>query len=279
MKLKQLGTTGVSLSEIALGTSNFAATPDVLTYAIDNLGANFIDTAEIYGTEEAVGKALGKSKNKAFVATKVSGEHLRYDDLLKAADGSLARLGVKTIDLYQVHWPNQKVPLKETMKAMEELVDSGKVRFIGVSNFNVSQMEEAQASLKKHKVASNQVAYNLMDRRIEREVLPYCERNKITVLGHSALAGGELLRESAPGAEVLRKIANEMHKSTAQIALAWCLQNPNVIGIVKASSESHLREDCEAAGLKLTPEQMSKLNTAFPPRSKFQRLIAMLKGR
>lgn len=264
MRLKELGSTGVKLPEIALGTWRYRAGPDPLVYGIE-LGANFIDTAEIYRTENIVGEALDGRRDNVFLATKVSGDHLRYDDVLAAADRSLKLLKTNRIDLYQVHWPNPDVPIRETMRAMEELVDSGKVRYIGVSNFDAGEMEAAQSCLKKHKIVSNQVIYNLMDRGIERDVIPYCERNHITVLAYSPLAQGDILGNSIPGQQVaaLRKVSEATGKTIAQVALNWCLLKPNVIGIVKASDKSHLKDDCETSDWRLPPEHVETLNKVF----------------
>ncbi len=140
------------------------------------LGINLIDTAEVYQTEDIVAEAIvGHRRDTLFISTKVSWDHLRYNDVLKAADNSLKRLKCSYIDLYQVHWPNPRVPIKETMKAMEKLVENGKVRFIGVSNFSLEQMRRAEEALSKNKLASNEVEYSLMTRRVEKNLLPYCE--------------------------------------------------------------------------------------------------------
>src|SRR5919106_4216617 len=135
MELKQLGNTNVMVPEIGLGAWKYRGGVEPLRHGLA-LGASLIDTAEIYGTEEIVGRAIQDRREQVFLATKVSGSHLRHDDVLRAAEASLQRLHIDVIDLYQIHWPNQSVPLKETMRAMESLVDSGHIRYIGVSNFS-----------------------------------------------------------------------------------------------------------------------------------------------
>ena len=140
------------------------------------LGACFIDTAESYGTEEVVGLAIQGIRKEIFLATKVSPRHFRHADVIAAADASLKRLNTDYVDLYQLHWPNYTVPIEETMGAMEQLVDSGKVRFIGVSNFFVRDLKRAQKAMRKHKIVSNQVRYNLIDRTVETDLLEYCRR-------------------------------------------------------------------------------------------------------
>lgn len=256
------------LPEISLGTWKYRAGPEPLVYGIE-LGANFIDTAEIYRTEGVVGEALAGRRDKVFLATKVSGDHLRYDDVLTAAEKSLKLLKTDRIDLYQIHWPNPDVPIRETMRAMEELADSGKVRYIGVSNFDVHEMEEAQSCLKRHKIAAIQVIYNLLERGIEHEVIPYCERNHITVLAYSPLAQGDLASPSMLGrkdrAEALRKVSEATGKTIAQIALNWCLTKPVVMAIVKAANKEHVKDDCETSDWRLSAEHIESLNIAFKP--------------
>ena len=160
------------------------------------LGASLIDTAEVYGTEEAVAEAIKGTRDRVFIATKVSGDHLRYDDVLRAAEGSLRRLNTTYIDLYQIHWSNPYIPIQETMHAMETLVDRGLVRYIGVSNFSTSELRVAQEAMSKYPIVSNQVLYNLNRREIESELLPYCFMNHVTVIAYTPLDDGRLATRS-----------------------------------------------------------------------------------
>jgi len=138
-----------------------------------DLGINLIDTAEMYNTEPLVAEAIqGYDRDTLFVATKVWITHLKYDQVLKAAQRSLAKLQCSYIDLYQIHWQNPMVPVKETLKAMEKLVDEGRVRYIGVSNFSLSRMREAQEALSKYELASNQMEYSLKVKTIEADLTP-----------------------------------------------------------------------------------------------------------
>jgi diketogulonate reductase-like aldo/keto reductase len=172
-----------------------------------------------------------------------------------AADKSLERLGTDYIDLYQLHWPNCTVPIDETMGAMEELVDRGKIRFIGVSNFSVSQLRKAQAALSKYRVVSNQVCYNLVDRSVEVSLLRYCAENQITVIAYSPLACGiNHIKEKDPRA-ILSKVAGLAGKTEAQVALNWCISRENVIAIPKASSADHVVQNCDASGWRLSSEE------------------------
>ncbi|WP_449462454.1 aldo/keto reductase [Tardisphaera miroshnichenkoae] len=260
---KELGKTGEKLPVIGLGTwqlgGDFAE--DALVAGV-KAGARFIDTAEIYHTEPLVGKALSKIRAEGisvFLATKVWPTHFHHDDVIKACEGSLKRLGVSAIDLYQLHWPNPSIPISETMRAMEELVDQGKIRYIGVSNFSVKQLEEARASMKKYDVVSNQVEYNPFNREAEKELIPYCQREKITVIAYSPLGHGELFKDSELRAK-LEKIGSAHGKSWVQAALAWLASKPQVVAIPKASTPEHAVEDAEAGDLVLTPDEASSLD-------------------
>ncbi len=266
MEYKELGDTGVQVPEIGLGTWEYRGGVEPLRRGID-LGATLIDTAEEYGTEEVVGRAVRGIRDRVFIATKVSGSHLRYDQVLRAAEQSLKRLGMSCIDLYQVHWPDPRVPIRETMRAMETLVDAGKVRFIGVSNFSLKELQEAQEALPKHRIVCNQVLYSLLDREIEADLLSYCQRAKVTVMAYSPLARGRLA--SKPGLRprlattVLQDIARETGKSVAQVALNWCTAKPGVVAIPKADKTAHVEDDCGASDWRLTDDQVAALDRAF----------------
>lgn len=266
MELKPLGNTNVMVPEIGLGAWKYRGGVEPLRHGIA-LGASLIDTAEIYGTEEIVGRAIQGQRERVFLATKVSGSHLRHDDVLRAAEASLRRLHIDVIDLYQIHWPNQSVPIKETMRAMESLVDSGHIRYIGVSNFSASEMRQAQAAMNKYAIVSNQVLYSLNRREIERELLPYCQEHQVTVIAYTPLDDGRLAVRSRfrrnQGMQVLEQVAAETHKTLAQVALNWCTSRPNVIAIPKSNSQERIAENCGASGWRLSPEQVERLDAAF----------------
>ncbi|MER3445596.1 MAG: aldo/keto reductase [Candidatus Dadabacteria bacterium] len=249
--------------EIGLGTWNYTGGVEPLRKGIE-LGAYLIDTAEGYHTEDIVGQAIRGIRDRVFIATKVSGRHLRYDDVIRAAERSLRLLGTDYIDLYQIHWPNSAVPIKETMRAMEALVDSSLVRYIGVSNFSVRDMQEAQSAMRKYPIVSNQVLYNLSNRGIEKELMPYCEKDRVTVIAYTPLDNGRLATESrGRGMKILRKIAAEVHKTPAQVALNWCISRPNVIAIPKSNSIARTVENCGASGWRLSQAQIRLLDEAF----------------
>ena len=262
MDYEQLGTTGIQVPEIGLGTWAYTGGAEPLRRGID-LGASLIDTAESYGTEVAVGSAIRDIRDRVFLATKVSPNHLRKADVLRAADRSLHLLRVDWIDLYQVHWPNPSIPIEETMSAMDSLVEAGKVRYVGVSNFSVAQLKEAQEALTKSTIVSNQVEYSLVKRDIEDDLLPYCQENGVTVIAYSPLAEGlhNVLDKDKAG--VIATIAAAAGKTAAQIALNWCIAKENVIAIPKANTVAHVEEDCDASGWRLPKESLDLLDEAF----------------
>jgi diketogulonate reductase-like aldo/keto reductase len=263
---KSLGNTGVMVPEIGLGVWKYRGGVEPLRRGIE-LGAFLIDTAEMYRTEDTVGQAVKGLRDQVFIATKVSGSHLRHDDVLRAADASLHELETDSIDLYQVHWPNSSVPITETMRAMATLVDRKQVKYIGVSNFSTRELREAQAALHNYPIVSNQVLYNLNDREIERDLLPYCQKHDVTIIAYTPLDDGRLTAKSrwrrSQGMKVLEEIATQTHKTLAQVALNWCLSRPNVIAIPKSDSVARTEENCRASGWRLTPAQVTRLDDAF----------------
>ncbi|PSN94747.1 aldo/keto reductase [Candidatus Marsarchaeota G2 archaeon ECH_B_SAG-C16] len=223
------------------------------------LGINLVDTAEIYQSEPLVAKAIaGLRREDVFLATKVWSNHLRRDKLIKSLESSMRRLGVSYVDLYQIHFPNPRVPIAETMGAMEEMVDKGKIRFIGVSNFSLEQMVEAQHSLKKYELSSTQMEYSLANRSIEKDILPYCERNGIAVLAYFPLAHGKLASNTE-----LSKIGAKYGKTPSQVALNILASKPNVFPIPRASRVEHVRLNAESVGWRVSDEDKAKIEALF----------------
>ena len=267
MEYKELGRSGVSIPEVGQGTWRYRGGPEPLRRGIE-LGATLIDTAEMYRNEDAVGAAIRGFRDRVFVATKVLGSNLRYDQVLRSAEKSLKELGDDVIDLYQIHSPSHSVPIAETMRAMEALVDRGVVRYIGVSNFSVAQLRDAQAAMPNNPVVSNQVLYNLKRRSIERDLIPYCVEQGITVMAYTPLADGSLaVRPRARAGrnwEALEGVAREVGKTPAQVALNWCLARPPVVVIPKTNSVARTEENCGASGWRLSSAQAQRLEAAFP---------------
>lgn len=231
-----------------------------------NLGMTLIDTAEMYGaghSEEVVSKALEGWREPVFVASKVSPSHFAYDDLLRSARKSLDRLDVKQMDLYQLHWPNPRVPIAETMKAMEKVVRDGLARHIGVSNFSVADMKEAQAALSREEIVSDQVEYSLVERAVEKEILPYCQRENVTLIAYSPLGQGRIASGRGGQFTVLDGIAARLGKSRSQVALSWLLQHDSVVVIPKASDKKHVRENAGVSDPKLGAEDFQEIDRAF----------------
>ena len=230
-----------------------------------NLEMTLIDTAEMYGaghSEEVVSKALEGWQKPVFVASKASPSHFAHDDLLRSARKSLERLRMKRMDLYQLHWPNSRIPISETMRAMEKLVRDGLVRYIGVSNFSVDQMKQAQAALSKEEIVSNQVEYSLVDRAVEEEILPYCQREKITLIAYSPLGQGRIARGRGGPFKVIDEVAARLGKTRGQVALNWLLQHESVIVIPKAGNKKHVIENAAAGSWKLSSKDFQEIDRA-----------------
>ena len=268
MDTKPLGRSGVDIPEIGMGAWDYEGDPAVMRRALE-LGSFLIDTAENYKTEEHVGKAIAGRRDDYFIATKVSPEHFRHADVLAAAERSLKALGTDRIDLYQLHAPSDEVPIGETMRAMDDLVAAGKVRFVGVSNFSVEELREAEDALGSGSVVENQIKYSLFDREFAESVIPYCEENGVTVLAYSSLERGRFvaeLRENEVLSEVMDRVCAETHKTPAQVVLNWVLRSPAVVTIPKTNHVARVDENCGASGWRLTESQHAALADAASRR-------------
>jgi diketogulonate reductase-like aldo/keto reductase len=260
MNYRELAKTGVKLPAVGLGTWQYRGGIEPLRTGV-TLGASFIDTAESYGTEDVVGEAIRGNRTEIFLATKLSPRHFRYQDVVRSADESLKRLKTDYLDLYQLHWPNYTIPIEETMGAMEELVESGKVRFIGVSNFMLRDLKRAQRAMVRHKIVSNQVRYSLVERTIESDLLDYCREQDITVIAHSPLATSLPTIKSKDSNQVIDRVTRATSRTVAQVALSWCLSKQGVVVIPKADSVDHVRENCQASDFQLSDEELRLLNS------------------
>ena len=223
------------------------------------LGYTHIDTAEMYGaghTEELVGQVIRDyPRQELFISSKVWHITMNYQDTLKALEGSLRRLATPYLDLYLIHRPNHDFPLEETFRALNELVEQGKVRHLGVSNFNLGQLKRAQ-SLSATPLVTNQVPYNLHNRAYQKNgVLEYCQANGILLTAYSPIDRGHLLKD----ATILR-IAQEIDATPPQIALQWLLRQPRVIALPMSSRVDHLQENLGALHLALSDEKFDELN-------------------
>jgi len=280
MEYHEFGNTGFKVSDVGMGTyygASHLAISLVLRHqggraskiaALSKgleLGINLIDTAEIYQTEDIVADAIKDHEREGlFLSTKVLLTHLRYQSVLKAAENSLKRLRCSYIDLYQIHQPNRMVPIEETMRAMEKLVEEGKVRHIGVSNFSLEQMRKAEEALSKNNLASNQVEYSLKVRTVESDLLRYCEQKRIAILAYRPIAQGALADPKGQLRMVMDEISQEYGgKTPAQIALNWLMgKSRMVFPIPRASRPERVIENAGSTGWSLKVEDMKKLEEA-----------------
>jgi len=245
---------GFSVPALGLGTWKLRGNKceNTVRKAI-NMGYRHIDTAIFYDNEEAVGQAISDyDREEVFVTTKVWKDKLHYRDFKHSAEASLKRLDTDYVDLLLVHWPNPDIPTSETVKAMNELVEEGKARHIGVSNFSRSQLEEAK-NLSDHPIVNNQVKYHLgMDLG---PLLNYCRKNDVLLTAYSPLGRGKVLER-----EEVKELARKYGKSPGQVALKWLIEQENVVAIPKAGSVSHLRENIQLFDWDLNEEDRETLN-------------------
>ncbi len=229
------------------------------------LGVTHIDTAQNYAAghaETLVGKAIqGFDRKNLVLTTKVRKENFRYLNVLSSVEESLSHLQTDYIDLLLLHSPNEKVPLAETMHGLNELVEKKRVLHLGVSNFNIAQMEEAKR-LSHSPLVTNQVHYNLQFREMEkRGVLAYCQEHDIVLTAYRPIQKGDLLQDIP---EVLEKMCKKYETTPAQIALNWLISQKNVVVISKARSIAHLKENLGAVGWEMASEDVEALRLHYP---------------
>jgi methylglyoxal reductase len=308
MRYRKIANTDLEVSSICLGSWVFGGdcwgdvddsqSVKVVREAIDK-GVNLIDTSPIYGSgrsEEVIGKAIRGKKEKVIVATKTGLEqkgkairpNLTRDFIKKEAEGSLKRLGVERIDLYQCHWPDPNTSLKETFSALKELVKEGKIRYIGVSNFDKNILER---SLSLAPVISDQMQYSLFARDIEGKLLPFCREKKVSVLTYGSLGGGILTGKyksfkdfprgdvrsffykyySAPFwskakavLRVIEEIADKRDVPMSEVAINWVLSHPEVAScIVGCRTGEQLEKNVKAAEWELDAEEVEAIEREY----------------
>jgi myo-inositol catabolism protein IolS len=300
MDTRPLGTTDIAISPIILGTwqagkKGWVNIEDqAIIHAMQaalEAGMTTFDTAEIYGdgySEELVGKALADRRDRVVLATKVFPHHLRFNQVIEACEQSLRRLQTEVIDLYQIHWPagtfgSDIVPIGETMAALNQLKDEGKIRAIGVSNFSRAQLEEAA---QHGRIDSLQPPYSLFWRGVEADQLPYCIEHNLTVMAYSSLAQGLLTGKFGaahqfPDADIrsknklfrpplydialaalaeLHPIAHRHHTTIGNLALAWLIAQPQTTAIVGVRNALQAQENAKAATIQLSAQDLQDIN-------------------
>ncbi|MFB2772336.1 aldo/keto reductase [Pelatocladus sp. BLCC-F211] len=300
MQKRHLGTSEVTITPILMGTWQAGKKAWVGIEDADSIktiraafeaGITTIDTAEVYGdghSERIVAEALSDVRDRVEYATKVFANHLKYDQVIEACDRSLKNLKTDYIDLYQIHWPSgafnsEIVPIEETMNALNHLKEQGKIRAIGVSNFSRTQLAEAS---QYGRIDSLQPPYSLFWRQIEKDTMPYCIENNISILAYSPLAQGLLTGKFGPdhkfdpkdnrtsnklfqgenfaraqqALEKLRPIAQQHQCSLAQLALAWLIAQPQTQAIAGARYPEQAKDNAKAASIQLSEAELQQID-------------------
>lgn len=270
MKHHRFGATGREVPVIGQGTwyiesgsrKNAVA---ALRKGLD-LGMTHIDTAEMYGggaSEELVGEAIAGRRDEVFLVSKVLPSNASRRGTIAACERTLKYLGTDRLDCYLLHWRGS-YPLIETFEAFEDLKAAGKILSWGVSNFDESDLQEALDVAGPGMIACNQVLYYPQERAIEHAVIPWCERNGVTVVAYSPFGHGEFPDEDSKGGRVLQEIAEAHGATPRQIALAFLVRNPTVVTIPKSGSPAHTEENAGGGSITLSEADIARLDTAFP---------------
>lgn len=268
--MRPLGPTGASVPVIGQGTWDMEH--DDRREAIRalqrglELGMNHIDTAEMYGSgavEQLVAKAIQGRRPEVYLASKVLPENASYEGTLRACEASLRRLTTDYLDLYLLHWKGDK-PLEDAFRAFDKLVQDGKIRAYGVSNFDARELKDAVSLAGPKNIACNQILYHLKERAIEHEVIPACEMHGVAVVAYSPFGSGQFPSLRSRAGKVLAEIAASRGATPYQIALAFLCRRRSVFTIPKASQVEHVEENGAAADLALSEEEVRRLDEAFP---------------
>jgi diketogulonate reductase-like aldo/keto reductase len=272
METRPFGWTGQPVALIGQGTWMIEGSAEKERSAIETLRLGFdlamthIDTAEMYGdgrAEELVAKTIAGRREQVFLASKVLPQNASYEGTIAACQRSLRRLGTDYLDLYMLHWPGNH-PIRETMRALEKLVADQLVRFIGVSNFDVEGLQQAEAALRHERLACNQVLYHLGERGIERHLLPYCTQREVAVVAYSPFGQQRFPGPRTAGGKVLSEIAARHQRTPRQVALRFLTRDPAVFAIPKTVHPDRVRENAGGAGWHLTAEDIAAIDRAFP---------------
>ena len=281
MDFRPFGPTGASLPRIGLGTWQMEGDDRrsavlALRAGLD-VGMTHVDTAELYGSgrvEEIVAEAIAGRRDEVFLVSKVLPSHGSRKGVLAACDKSLARLRTDRLDCYLLHWPGSH-PLEETIGAFEVLVQAGKIRSWGVSNFDEDELESALAVAGPGRIACNQVLYHLGERSIEHAVVPWCEAHGVAVVGYTPFGTSAFPPGGRAGAETVERIAQRRGKTARQVALAFLTRTPSLFAIPKSSDPEHVRENAGAGRLALDADEIAALDGQFS-RGRRRRGVPML---
>jgi diketogulonate reductase-like aldo/keto reductase len=274
VKKRRFGPTGVRLPVIGQGTwrmegDDRARAVAALRAGLD-AGMTHLDTAEVYGggeVEEVVREAVAGRRDEVYLVSKIWPEHATYRGTVEACEASLRRLGTDRLDCYLLHWASHH-PLEETVRGFEELVQAGKIRSWGVSNFDAPRLTKLLAVAGPRRIACNQVLYHLGERAIEHAVLPWCAKNDVAVVAYSPFGSGVFPSPRSAGGKLLADIAASHGATPHQVALAFLLRDAPVFTIPKASDPAHAVENAAAADLRLSPGELARIDEAFPLRAR-----------
>ena len=266
MRFRKFGPTGRDVPIVGQGTWEIDEDRRELAVAalrrgLDE-GMTHIDTAEMYGDAELlIAEAISGRRDEVFLVSKVLPQNASTAGVIEACERSLSRLRTDRLDCYLLHWRG-RIPLSETFAGFEQLVRSGKILAWGVSNFDVADLDEALHIAGPGRIACNQVLYNLEERAIEHEVIPWCKRHETAVVAYSPFGHGRFPDERSPGVSVLAEIAAAHDATPRQVALAFLAQAAFVIP--KASTPEHAAENAGAGDLKLSESDVARIDAAFP---------------
>ncbi len=284
MILKKLGQSDIEISAVGQGTGIHHSLKNREIYrqlestirAGIEMGINFIDTAPVYGDGEAevvIGKALKGIRHAVVLATKVSPENISSKGIKGSVEGSLRRLQTDRIDLLQIHWPNPQIPLSDTLMGLEEIAREGLVRYVGICNFSFNDTQEIHQKLPPKHLASVQVEYNLFDRSIEREFLPYGQQEGISIIAYSPLHRGRIVANRKQFG-ILQTIAKQYDKTPAQIVLRWLTGHLPVVVIPNTTNSERMKENAKSMDFDFKEEDARYLEEKctghfleIPPRS------------
>ena len=270
MEGHRFGTAGRDVAMVGQGTweierSRRESVVAALRRGLD-LGMTHIDTAEMYGSgraEEIVGEAIAGRRDEVFLVSKVLPDNASRRGTVAACENSLKRLKTDRLDCYLLHWRGSE-PLADTIAAFGQLRQAGKILSWGVSNFDVSDLEEAHAIAGKGQIACNQVLYHLKERAIEHAVLPWCETHDVALVGYSPFGHNDFPGPRTSGGRVLEEIAAAHHATPRQTALAFLARRPSLFTIPKTSSADHATENAAAGSLRLSEAEIARVDEAFP---------------